>query len=101
MNEPQARAIIEQVKRDYPGIIRATLEHSPKAKTGAVRVGLLLVAAQRRLSLRYPCQYQKALEAWQCFLLPEDEQERMVQQPIDTEIEEDEESSLLRGTENH
>src|SRR6266566_5439306 len=94
MNEPQARAIIEQVKRDYPGIIRATLERSPKAKTGAARVGLLLVAAQRRLSLRYPCQYRKALEAWQCFLLPEEEQQRMIQQhqlSAATELDEDDE----------
>jgi hypothetical protein len=80
MNEPQARAIIEQVERDYAGRIRATIERNPKAKPGAVRVALLLVAAQRRLSLRYPCQYWKALEAWQCFLLPEEEQQHLIQQ---------------------
>ncbi len=95
MNEPQAHAIIEQVQRDYPGIIQATLERNPKAKAGAVRVGLLLVATHRRLSLRYPCQYQKALEAWQCFLLPEDEQQRMIQQrPIAAKTDEEEEGDL-------
>jgi len=79
MNELQARAIIEQVERDYAGRIQATIERNPKAKAGAVRVALLLVAAHRRLALRYPCQYRKALEAWQCFLLPEEEQQRMIQ----------------------
>ncbi len=56
VNEPQARAILEQVQRDYPGIIQASLEHNPKAKSGAVRVGLLLTTAHRRVSLRYPSQ---------------------------------------------
>lgn len=92
MNELQARAIIEQVERDYAGRIRATLERSQKAKEGSVRVGLLLVAAQRRLSLRYPCQYRKALEAWQCFLLSEDEQRHLTAQgPIAAETDEEDE----------
>ena len=91
MNERQAHAIIEQVRRDYPGVIRATLERSPNAKAGSVRVGLLLVAANRRWSLRYSCQYQKALEAWQCFLLPEDQQQGILQQkPMVAATDEDE-----------
>jgi len=97
MNEPQAHAIIEQVRHDYPGVIQATIERNPKAKPGAVRVGLLLVAAQRRLSLRYPCQYRKALEAWQCFLLSEEEQQRLIQQrPIAVETDEDEDEEQDR-----
>lgn len=95
MKEPQARAIIEQVQRDYPSIIQASLERNPKAKSGAVCVGLLLTTAHRRLSLRYPGQYQKALEAWQCFLLPEDERQRLIQQqPIAAETDEDEGDEL-------
>jgi hypothetical protein len=96
MNEPQARAIIEQVERDYAGRIRATLERSRSARPGAVRVALLLVAAQRRLSLRYPCQYRKALEAWQCFLLTEEEQQRLIQQQSIAATDQDEDNEQDR-----
>lgn len=92
MNEPQARAIIERVSRDYPDIIQASLERNPNAKSGAVRVNLLLTTAHRRLSLRYPSQLQKALEAWQCFLLSEDEQQRLIAAATDQDEDDDLES---------
>lgn len=80
MNEPQARAIVEQVSRDYAGVIRATIERSKKApKTGGgCRVALTLIAEQRRFLLTYTCQLPKALEAWQVYLLSEEEQARMI-----------------------
>lgn len=90
MREQQAIALCELISRDYDGRIVAAIvrgKRSPKTGQIGCRVNLLLVACQRRFMLTYARQLQKALEAWQCYLLSEEEQARLIATANDQEEE--------------
>lgn len=77
MKQVEAQALAAQVRRDYPGRIRADIERGEsKDPEGDVKAALTLIAEDApRLArrLRYPSQLAKAREAWCLWLLTEAE----------------------------
>ena len=80
MRLTEASAIIDQVAHDYPGIIQAKIDHGRDSDPDhdAYCVTLTLKREQLTFRCRWPSQYPKALQAWQCFLLSEEKQQAMI-----------------------
>ncbi len=78
MKIEQAQALVEQIEASYAGRIVAKIEPTPKTTTAGCRVALRLVACNRRFLLQYERQLAKVLDAWQCYLLSEEQQQALI-----------------------
>jgi hypothetical protein len=75
MKEPQAHAIMTRINGHYAGRIVASLDRQKAQPDGnGYRVGLLLLAGQRRTSINYPYQLDDILATWQVFFSAQTEE---------------------------